>query len=401
MRAVWASQFAAKIGSSFVNPFIAIYLSTDLHIHGRSLATWAGVVAGASGVGTALAGPLWGHLADRRGRKPMLIRALLGGALSLFLMGLTRSPWQLVALRFTQGAMGGTSSAATALVTSDTPRSQLANALGTLSSAATLASAIAPLLGGIGAATIGLRYGFFISAGLVLISAVPVILAVRETRRYPAAPQPQPRRSTTRGALVEQLLSARVLRVLLSQLLLNFGFFSVQQLVVVRLLDLLPSTAAGLATGAGFAASALAATLTAVTYPRLHRRYPFPRLTAVAAAALAAGAATCGLAPSAWGILVGLLVVGSAYGGLSPLLAAMLGLAAPAESQARIFGFSASSLAIGLAVGPPISGLVATATNPTVGLLLAGFALIVPTGLLTVRRRADASGNSSGRASPP
>lgn len=377
LHAVWLSQFTAKIGSSFVNPFIAIYLSTELGIRGGALALWAGVVAGASGVGTAVAGPLWGVLADRHGRKSMLLRALLGGALSLALMALTRSAWQLVILRFTQGATGGTSSAATALVAAGTPRTHVAGALGTLSSAATLASAAAPVLGGIGAATIGLRYGFAISGGLVLLSAVPIVFLVKDSR--PADRD----RSAVRWRLA---FTPPVIVVLACQFLLNFGYFSTQQLVVVRLLAALPAKPASFAVGVGFTAAAIASTISAVGYPRLTARHGYRLLAGIAAVGLGTGAAICGLAPTASGILLGLVAVGLAYGGLSPLLAAMLGLAVADKVQATVFGFSASSLALGLAIGPPVSGALAAATTPTVALIIAALSLALSGVLITASR---------------
>ena len=61
LRAVWISQFTSKMGSSFATPFIAVYLSSELAVHGAQLSLWAGLAAGASGVGTAIAGPLWGR----------------------------------------------------------------------------------------------------------------------------------------------------------------------------------------------------------------------------------------------------------------------------------------------------------------------------------------------------
>jgi MFS transporter, DHA1 family, multidrug resistance protein len=375
LRAVWISQFTSKIGSSFATPFIAVYLNSELAVHGSRLSLWAGLAAGASGVGTAVAGPLWGALADRRGRKPMLIRALFGGALSLGLMSIAQAAWHLVALRFLQGATGGTSSAATALIAAGTPRRHVARALGTLSSAATLAGAIAPLLGGVSAATVGLRYGFLASGALVLLSLLPVLLVVREghsTRSNQAIShgglRPDPPARTAAGAVAV---------VLTGQLLMNFGYFAAQQLVVVRLLDLLPPRAASTATGVGFAAAGITATIAAVFYPRLTTRLGYRTLASAAAVGLGAAIVVCAIAPSATGIMIGLLAIGLTYGGLAPLLSAMLGLATPRQKQATIYGYSASALAIGFAAGPALSGTLASLTTPSTALYLGGILLLI------------------------
>jgi hypothetical protein len=57
--------------------------------------------------------------------------------------------------------------------------------------------------------------------------------------------------------------------VLVGQLLMNFGYFAAQQLIVVRLLDMLPPRTAGTVTGVGFAAAGVAATIAAIMYPRV------------------------------------------------------------------------------------------------------------------------------------
>ncbi|TMD78479.1 MAG: multidrug efflux MFS transporter, partial [Chloroflexi bacterium] len=55
-----------------------------------------------------IASPIWGLLGDRLGRKPMLIRSMVGGAITVGLMFFAQTPLQLVILRFLQGATSGT-----------------------------------------------------------------------------------------------------------------------------------------------------------------------------------------------------------------------------------------------------------------------------------------------------
>ena len=44
-------------------------------------------------------------MADNYGRKPMLLRAMFGGAVIIFLQGLVTAPWQLLVLRVIQGVL--------------------------------------------------------------------------------------------------------------------------------------------------------------------------------------------------------------------------------------------------------------------------------------------------------
>ena len=130
LAALWLAEFTAILGFSFAFPFLPLFLHRELGIVSeRSLAFWSGIVAGASGISMAIASPIWGWLADRFGRRSMLIRAMVGGGLSVGLMGLARSAQQLAALRFLQGGASGTVASASALVAAETPREHVAWAL--------------------------------------------------------------------------------------------------------------------------------------------------------------------------------------------------------------------------------------------------------------------------------
>src|SRR5260370_18504968 len=139
------AEFTAILGFSFAFPFLPLFLHRELHIpSGSQLAFWTGISAGVTGFALALTSPIWGRLADRYGRKPMLVRAMIGGGISVGLMGLSQSALQLTVLRGVQGASSGTVAAATALVATETPAPELAWALGILSSAISFRSATAP-----------------------------------------------------------------------------------------------------------------------------------------------------------------------------------------------------------------------------------------------------------------
>src|SRR5256884_8718392 len=124
--------------------------------------------------------PIWGVVADRFGRKSMLMRAMVGAALTVSLMGFARGPIDLVVLRMLQGASSGTIAAATALVASGTPRSRVGWALGVLTSAVAVGSALGPLVGGLAAAAVGVRAGFWAGGVLLALATLPVLLVVRE-----------------------------------------------------------------------------------------------------------------------------------------------------------------------------------------------------------------------------
>jgi MFS family permease len=110
LAALWVAQFTAIFGFTFVIPFLPIYLRTDLGVRSDSeLAFWTGLVVGASGFTLAIANPIWGMLADRFGRKQMIVRAMIGGGVVIALMGFVRTPQQLLAARLLIGLVAGRS----------------------------------------------------------------------------------------------------------------------------------------------------------------------------------------------------------------------------------------------------------------------------------------------------
>src|ERR1700686_802541 len=190
LAALWFAEFTAIFGFSFAFPFLSIFISQDLGVHpGRDLDLWTAAAGSVSGLSMAIASPIWGIMGDRYGRKPMLIRSMLGGALTVGLIFFVQTPLQLVILRFLQGATSGTVAAATALVAVETPRNRVGWALGVVTSAVALGSAVGPVVGGFAAAAFGLRLVFLGGGVLLLISTIPVFLVVRESplrRRDPA-----------------------------------------------------------------------------------------------------------------------------------------------------------------------------------------------------------------------
>lgn len=177
---VWLAELIAIMGMSLVIPFLPLYLVEELHVPASSARVWAGLIGGANFLCGALIAPFWGHLADRKGRKPMAIRALLGLAVVVALMGLARSPWQLLALRLLQGALGGFVAAAVALVGSAAPRDRVGTALGFLQTSMVAGNLVGPLLGGVLSDRLGLRSTFWITGAALLVATALVLFLVRE-----------------------------------------------------------------------------------------------------------------------------------------------------------------------------------------------------------------------------
>ena len=374
LAALWLAEFTAILGFSFAFPFLPLFLHRDLHIpSGRQLSFWTGVAAGVTGFTLALTAPVWGRLADRYGRKPMLVRAMLGGGVFVGLMGMAQSALQLTVLRGLQGAGSGTVAAATAMVATGTPPAQMAWSLGILNSAISLGNAAGPAVGSLAANAFGLRAIFFGGGALLLLATIPVLLLVKESRvRVPRAQAP-PLMQTLHAARPGTIRALAVL--VAAQALLQTTYAASQQLVVLRLLQLDPSRASGL-TGITFAAAGIATAIAGLSYSRAVRRSSYRTVTIAAAViAMLATASTALVGTSA--LLIAVFVVASLMAGvLIPAFGAMTGLESPRAVQATVFGFASSGIAVGFGFGPLVGGLVAsTAGIETALLVSAGIAL--------------------------
>ena len=183
--AIWFAELVAIVGFTVVLPLLPLYIAA-LGVRGEGeTRIWAGLVFSVPSVTMAIFGPIWGALSDRYGRKPMVVRAMLSGAVLITLMGVVKNVWQLMLLRALQGMLTGTVTAATTLVATTAPRERSGYALGMLQTSIYAGASVGPLLGGVVADAFGYRTAFWITGGLLLLAALAVLLFVKE----PASPQ--------------------------------------------------------------------------------------------------------------------------------------------------------------------------------------------------------------------
>ncbi|EKC1345172.1 MFS transporter, partial [Salmonella enterica subsp. enterica serovar Kentucky] len=90
----WLGCFLTGAAFSLVMPFLPLYVE-QLGVTGHSaLNMWSGLVFSITFLFSAIASPFWGGLADRKGRKIMLLRSALGMAIVMLLMGMAQNIWQ-------------------------------------------------------------------------------------------------------------------------------------------------------------------------------------------------------------------------------------------------------------------------------------------------------------------
>jgi AAHS family 4-hydroxybenzoate transporter-like MFS transporter len=185
----------------FIVSFVAPLIAKDLHLNFSNL----GNVFAAGLAGSMVGGMLFGPVADRAGRRPVLLVSLTVVGLATLLCSQSQSFGAFAALRFVAGAgLGGLLAAIVPLMAEHFPPQQRSAAVTWMFIGYPLGAVVG---GAITAALIG--YGWrtlFIGAGVVTLLLVPVALRLSETLRAPAASialQPQLSRNSVLALFTE------------------------------------------------------------------------------------------------------------------------------------------------------------------------------------------------------
>lgn len=178
---LWFGTFMTGIGSSLIAPFISLYISTLGNYSKTELNIWSGLVFSSTFIVLAIVSPLWGRLADQKGRKLMLLRASLGMAVVISLMAFVTAAWQLLILRMLLGAFSGFISNSMALMASSAPKEKSGSVLSLLTTGSVAGTLIGPIVGGILVNFTGYRRVFSVTGIIMFLVFFLALFFVKET----------------------------------------------------------------------------------------------------------------------------------------------------------------------------------------------------------------------------
>ncbi|MBI2756408.1 MAG: MFS transporter [Chloroflexi bacterium] len=389
-RVTWvtaATQVATQMGFGLGIPFMPLYVQT-LGITDRAeAALWTGVLVGAAAVSMTVMSPIWGALSDRYGRKPMLIRSMLGGAFLIGGMGFVTGVQQLLILRLLQGALTGTVAAAGALVASAAPAAELGFALGLLNASIQLGNSIGPAFGGILVGQVGFRWTFIAGGALLGVGTLLAVFWVEEPPRPARSPH-----AVDPGNLLVRTLRPfgwrRFRGVLVLQVVTQFAYSATWALIplYVQEMRLPPWLSIELAAGLGVTVSAIVAAMTTSFLGRLVDRVGAERVLAGALVAGGIAYALQSLVPDVWAFLALRLAVGLGVAGSTAALAVLTKTTAPSGREGAAYGAVSAAQALGWGLGPLLgAGVVAVLGIPAL-YLASGVVMLVSGGSMWRRR---------------
>jgi len=352
---LWLGTFIAGMGFSEVMPFLSLYVSELGHFSHSQLTMYSGLTYAVTFFVVAVVSPLWGKLADRRGRKIMLLRSSLGMAIVIGLMGFVHNIWMLIFLRFLQGLCAGYIPNASALIATETPKESSGTAIGILTTGYVSGNLIGPILGGVLAQVFSIRLTFIITGCLLLIVFFLSLFLVHENYR----PDPHAVVKQT-GSLLSQFKNPTLIIVLLvSTMIIQMGNNSITPIISLYVQQLMHNV--GPITVVAGIIAALPGISTLLSAPRLGHLGD----TRGTGRILVFGFVFAilmyfpqGFVSSIWLLGVFRFMIGISDGALFPTVQTLLSKNTPRHLTGTIFSWNQSFQALGSMLGSLAGGVV-------------------------------------------
>ena len=348
-------SFTTVVSMTMLLPFLPIYVAHLGVTSDAAVVEWSGIAYGATFLTAGLLAPVWGRLADRYGRKLILLRASLGMAVVMSMMGLAQNITQLVLLRLLAGIVGGYSSGAVVLVATQTPKARAGWALGTLSTGVMAGSLTGPLIGGAMPDLIGLRATFFAGGVVIFIAFLATGLLIREEHR----PGPAARSGAAAGLWASIPDRRPVVAMLCTATLLMLANMSIEPILTLYVARLAKGAShIALRSGIVMSAGALAAILAAPRLGRLADRIGAWKVVILCLAVSALLLLPQAFVTAYWQLVVLRFLMGLSLAGLLPAIATQIRHSVPDRITGTMLGFSISAQYAGQVSGPLIGGFV-------------------------------------------
>jgi len=296
--------------------------------------------------------PLFGRVADRIGRRPVLIVNGLGTLAGSVVWALAPSVGWLAASRGITGVFGAQAALANAIAADVSPPQKRAAAMGQLGAAFGIAFTLGPVVGGLVAERFSYAAVGWVCAGLQCLSLLIVAFGLRETGRT-GVPE-----EGASGNGAERALLGRmdVLHLLIVTLIMTLGlssFNSTYQLVTEHSYGF-TARQTGYALGCfGFCAVIVQGGVVRVFVRRCGERVA----SATGMASMAAGFALIAVRPPLPGLWTATVLLAGGSALAVPCLGALLSRCAGSREQGAINGLNQAFVGLGRAGGAALGGL--------------------------------------------
>ncbi|MBN1976406.1 MAG: MFS transporter [Anaerolineae bacterium] len=172
---LWIAVFIDILGFSILIPFLP-YFSEEYGARDWQV----GLLLSTNALFGFFAGPMWGRLSDRYGRKPMLLISQMGTLAGFLMLAFSRNMPMLFASRIVDGIFGGNFPIAKAVIGDVVPPQERSKHMSNIGAAHVMASLIGPGLGGLLSGW-GIIAPGLLSAGLTCVTIAVTFTLLRES----------------------------------------------------------------------------------------------------------------------------------------------------------------------------------------------------------------------------
>lgn len=368
--------FALMMSSSYTMliPFLPIYMQSELRATADNVSLWSGVTYAITFAISAFVSPIWGKLSDKMGKKPMIIRSSFLLAITYFLGGIVRTPFELFLVRAFQGIASGLWPACLVMMSACVPKNKIGISMGLMQSANICGGIIGPLLGGILATAFGMRNSFYVGAVALSLITVTTILFIKEP---PVAPEKEINKAQPPSYL-SFIKDKNILILLLCVCMTNLVILQIQPIVSLYVQQLSHnSDKAVLLTGFIMSLGGIAGALASPLWGKTGQKVGFYKTITLAFISAGLLVSLQGVPNSL--VLFGLMqfLCGLGFSGIFPSANSILVLLTPPSSRGMGFGSLFSAQMIGGALGPVIGGVIVSFMSFNTVYIISGSILFV------------------------
>ncbi|MFC4076915.1 MFS transporter [Salinithrix halophila] len=340
---------------SMIIPFLPLYLREMGMTDPEKTQLWAGLIFGINFLSAFLVAPVWGSLADKVGRKIMVLRSGFGMSVVILLTGLATSPLQLLFLRLLNGTVSGFIPASISLTATNTPKKKSGYALGMLQSGGVAGSIMGPFIGGVLAEVVDFRTIFFLTSAIIFLATCVVLFLVKEGVK----PDPDKPRA---GFFADGsfILHQKPLMVLFSVgFMLQFAMLAPMPQMSLFVSDLgAPGGYIAFFAGLVTAVTGIANMLASPFLGRFGDRHGAERVLFFSMLGAALFFVPHAMVTDVWQLLAFRFLLGLCVGGLLPSLHTLIRKNAPTGKESTAYGYSTSATFLGNMLGPITGGFL-------------------------------------------
>lgn len=355
MRVAWLGNFFTGASFSLVMPFMALYVE-QLGAPKNKVEWYAGLAVSLSALTSALIAPVWGRLADRYGRKLMMVRASLVMTFTMGGLAFVPNVFWLLVLRILNGLFSGYVPNSTALIASQAPKNRLGYALGTLATGVIGGSLVGPLLGGVLAEILGIRQIFLLVGFILLICNLMTIFFVKEDFQPVTKTETLSTRELFSSIKDKQIL----IGLFVTSMIIQVSAQSIAPILTLYIRHLGQTENLMFVSGLIVSALGFSSMLSSSTLGKIGDRIGNHRLLLIALFYSFSMYVLCALAQNSLQLGIVRFLYGFGTGALMPSINSLLTKITPCEGISRIFSYNQMFMNMGQVIGPFIGSAIAT-----------------------------------------